>query len=245
MPKPINIGHRGHARTTENTLKSLHEAIDLGAEMLEMDVQLTSDGVPIVFHDRTLRRMVKKSGAVAARTGKFLTQVDLGQGLRIPSLAEALRELTPRVPINIELKFKDWNYRPLVTAVCEEVTKLGVERKILLSSFHHKAVDIARRVAPAIAAAQLFGRNTGLPHADDFEHLKGLKQEPNDLVFQRPAAVVYHKMIDEELAQAFHRADLTLLTYTVDEPEEMIRMRDLGVHGIITNRPDVLREVLE
>ena len=88
--RPINIGHRGHSDTLENTLMAFHQAIDMGADMLELDVRLTKDGVPVVFHDLGLNRISKKSGTVSNRTSKHLLNVALPGGHRIPTLAQVL-----------------------------------------------------------------------------------------------------------------------------------------------------------
>ena len=242
--RPLNIGHRGHSDTLENTLMSFHQAIDMGAQMMELDVRLTKDGVPVVFHDYGLGRISKKSGSVGNRTSKHILNVELPGGHRIPSLHQVLEELLPRVPINLELKFRHLDYRPLVAKVCDTVKEFGAESKILVSSFHHGSLKIVRRLAPGIATAPLFGWSTGLPHQDDLEELAALPAVKNDLNFHRPAAVLYYAQIDESLTQAFLDHDLTLLTYTVDELPEMERLTKLGVDGIITNRPGRLHSYL-
>ena len=241
---PLNIDHRGHANRLENTINSFHESIDMGAQMMELDVRLSSDGVPVVFHDATLKRMAKLSGAVRKRTARFLTGIDLGGGSAIPTLDETLGQLLPRIPVNIEMKFDDLNYRPLVGAVLNSVRKAKAERRVLVSSFYHQALDILNRSAPEVTTAPLFGDETGNPHSDDLKRLSKLSPWNNDLPFSRPAAVVKHKMIDSQLCQQFHDSKLSLLTFTVDDSDEMIRLIDLGVEGIMTNRPDILQDIL-
>lgn len=242
---PVNIAHRGHAKSLENTLKSFHESIDIGGQMLELDVRLSKDGIPIVFHDNTLRRVTgRRSGSISSRTSSFLTQLDLGDGQRICTLELALQELAPRVPINVEMKFNHLNYRPLVYAVCEVIERLGV-RDVLVSSFFHQSLEILNREWPYIPTAPLFGGATGEPHIDDLKRLSRARRYwRNTLPFDGPAAVVKHTMIDRSLVKSFSARKLSLLCYTVDEAEEMNRLIDLGIDGIITNRPDILKEVL-
>lgn len=243
---PVNIAHRGHAMTLENTLESFHESVDMGAAMLELDVRLSKDGVPIVFHDNSLTRITgRRSGSVSSRTSAFLTQLDLGAGKRISKLDDALRELIPRIPVNIELKFSHMEYRPLVFAVIETILKNNAERNVLVSSFFHQSIEILNREKPNIATAPLFGKTTGYPHPDDLKRLSRYRKHwQNDLPFENPAAVVSWHMVDKSMVKQFRRSKLTLLTYTVDDPEWMIKMADLGVDGIITNRPDTLDQVL-
>ena len=246
MP-PVNIAHRGHALSLENTLKSFHESIDMGAAMLELDVRLSKDGIPIVFHDNSLHRITgRKSGSISSRTAAFLTALDLGEGYRICKLVDALNELIPRIPVNIEMKFSHLNYRPLVHAVLEAIKQCGVTEHVLVSSFFHQSLQILNRAEPMVATAPLFGKFTGAPHPDDFKRLsKYRKHWKNQLPFEHPAAVVYWGMIDKDMARSFSRHKLTLLTYTVDEVEEMNRLIELGIDGIITNRPDTLQGVLQ
>lgn len=242
---PLNISHRGHIHTAENTLESFHESIEQGAQMLELDVRLSKDGVPMVAHDNTLNRRAGKRGSVSTRTSRFLMSLDVGSGYKMPSLRTALEQILPRVPVNIELKFNNLNYRPLVGAVVQLIEDMKGQSKVLVSSFFHQSLEILNKQAPKIATAPLFGSNTGPPHPDDVERLASLGKWHNKLPFRRPAAVVDNKMIDEELARIFRDNKLTLLTYTVDDPDEMRRLIKLGVAGIITNRPNVLNTLLE
>ncbi len=245
---PIIIGHRGHADSLENTLISFRESIAQGAQMLELDVRLSKDMVPMVCHDATVTRISGKRGSIADRTAKHLLNLDLGKGFRISTLEAALEELVPRVPINIELKFQRPDYRPLVNAVCDVVEKLGAGPRILVSSFFHASLEVVKRRVPEMSIAPLFGSLTGLPHEDDLEVVFGRpirQHEAGIYPFHGRAAVVSWKMIDEALAQRFAEGNGTLLTYTVDDPAEMKRLIGLGIDGIITNRPAVAVKVLE
>ncbi len=244
---PVIIGHRGHADALENTLISFREAIAQGAQMLELDVRLSKDLIPMVCHDATIKRISGKRGSIADRTAKYLLSLDLGKEFRFVTLEATLRDLAPVVPINIELKFQRPDYRPLVTAVCEVIRKLDVAPRILVSSFFHASLDVVKRNIPELSVAPLFGRLTGPPHEDDLEIVFAHAPQtyPAEIFpFRGRCAVVSWKMIDAELAERFERGDGTLLTYTVDDPVEMKRLIDLGIDGIITNRPSVAKKVL-
>ncbi|MFA5504465.1 MAG: glycerophosphodiester phosphodiesterase [Vulcanimicrobiota bacterium] len=243
---PVIIGHRGHALALENTLQSFHESVDMGAAMLELDVRLSKDGIPVVFHDNSLNRITgRKSGSISSRTSVFLTQIDLGSGQRISTLDNALKELIPRIPVNIEMKFNHLHYRPLVFAVIEVIQKNNAQDKVLVSSFFHQSLEILNRNAPHIPTAPLFGRATGPPHDDDLKRLsRSRKNWINALPFEHPAAVLAWDTIDAAMVKRFKQHKLSLLTYTVDNPEDMERLWALGVDGIITNRPDLLGAVL-
>lgn len=244
---PVIIGHRGHAGSLENTLISFQESIALGAQMLELDARLSKDHVPMVCHDATIKRISGKRGAIADRTARHLLEMDLGKGFHLTTLRQALIDLTPKVPINIELKFQRLDYRPLVEAVCAVIEELNVASRILVSSFFHASLVVVKRKLPALTVAPLFGSLTGHPHEDDLEVVFAREGQtyPKELFpFVGRAAVVSWKMIDEALVDRFEHGDGTLLTYTVDEPDEMRRLIHLGIDGIITNRPELLAQVI-
>jgi glycerophosphoryl diester phosphodiesterase len=241
----LNIGHRGHKGATENTVPGFHEAIDMGAVMVELDVQLSKDGVPIVFHDYTFRRMAGWPGGVKRRTAAHIAKIELKGGGHIPTLREALTDLLPRIPVNIEMKYNHLHYRPLVHAVAQVIQDLEAESRVFVSSFLHQSLQLMNRYYPELVTAPLYlNRWTGPPHDDDLELMaeRGWKSE---LPFQRPAAVLHYPMIDQAVADKFRELDLTLLTFTVDEIDEMERLIGLGVDGIVTNRPDRLDALLK
>ena len=244
---PRNIGHRGHHARTENTIASFREAIELGSEMLELDVRLSKDAVPMVFHDKGLKRMTGLDAPLASLSAKELQALNLEGGGRIPTLRETLLELCPVVCVNVELKFDILSYRAEVDAVCSVLSELKLQHRVLVSSFFHQSLQMIARRLPELPIAPLFGPETGKPELEDLEFFLARPSwtaDITELPFSKPAAVVYHKMIDQDLAQKFRQWNATLLTYTVDEVEEMERLIDLGLDGIITNRPACLRDIL-
>ncbi len=217
--------------------------------MLELDVRLSKDLVPIVMHDSTLHRVTGgRPGTVGSRTASHLTKLELGPGMRILTLHEALSELVPQVPVNVELKFNRPDYRPLVNAVCDVIETLDVAPRILISSFYHSALEVVEKRLPDVEVAPLFGSLTGLPHEDDlvkvFTRPLG-RRGANEVPIPGRAAVVSWKMIDKALVGRFEEGGGTLLTYTVDAPAEMVRLIRLGIDGIITNRPALLVKMIE
>lgn len=245
---PLIIGHRGHHARTENIITSFQEAIDLGSQMLELDVRLSSDRVPMVFHDTNLNRMTERDFPLSSMSAEELMAIELKGGGQIPTLREALSELCPLVPINIELKFDILSYRAEVNAVCALVSELEMHRRVLVSSFFHQSLQMMSRRMPKLPIAPLFGQETGPPEYEDLEFFLQRplwRIEDTEIPFNKHAAVVDHKMITEELAQNFRDWNATLLTYTVDEVEDMRRVIALGVDGIITNRPGRLRDLLQ
>ncbi len=215
--------------------------------MLEMDVRLSRDGVPLVIHDSTLRRVTGgKSGSVASRTAKHIRGLDLGDGSKIPTLEETLLEIAPLVPINLELKYNKPKYRPLAEGVAEVVSRLGLQNRILVSSFFHPSLAIVRKKLPELMTAPLFGSLTGPPHDDDLDEIFAAPLHLNtELPFQGRAAVMDHLLVDEAIVAKFRRHQGSLLVYTVDKPADLARMVELGVDGVITNRPALAFRILE
>jgi len=242
--RPIIIGHRGHEFGPENSVDSFLKAVECGAEMLELDVWLTGDGVPIVYHDEFLSSGGAEPKRIAEYRAAAVEILQLPGGGRIPTLEGVLIEVLPKVPLNIELKFFDLNYRPLVRAVLALLHRYQALDRVLVSSFFHQSLEVVNWEEPGVATAPIFGVPTGPPHRQDLEKLAALGEQRGLSNFQRPTAVVDYLMLTEEVITEFKESDLALIAYTVDEPDEMRRVADLGVEGIITKKPAMLREVL-
>ena len=176
---------------------------------------------------------------------KHLRGLDLGDG-GIPTLEEALQALVPVLPINLELKFNKPKYRRLVEVTAEVIEGVGYQHRVLVSSFYHQSLSIMRKTLPEVMTAPLFGTNTGPPHPDDLEEIFGRELYPQtELPFQGRVAVIDHNMANRELVEQFHAHQGALLVYTVDKPEHLARMVQVGVDGIITNRPALAHRILE
>lgn len=257
MAVPYIIGHRGAAEAPENTLPSFKESLRQGAQMLELDVRLTRDEIPVVIHDSTFKRITGgKPGGVATRTLKHIRTLDASsghdphyRGTPIPTLEETLTELCPQCPINIEMKFNRPSYRPLTEAVAAAVKTLHVERQVFVSSFWHQSLELLRRRVPGILTAPLFGSETGPPHREDVDEVLAgpLREErpgPGEVPFRGRMMVTSYRMATAELADALHQGEGCLIVYTVDDPADVRRMAEIGVDAIITNRPGIAREAL-
>ncbi|MRR14962.1 MAG: hypothetical protein EG826_00745 [Deltaproteobacteria bacterium] len=240
------IAHRGaSAYYPENTLASFEGAAALGADMAELDVQLTSDGEVVVFHDEKISRCTNGRGRIADHTLAALKKLDAGgwfdkkfQGERIPTLLEVLQLCRGRIAVNIEVKTE---------AVGDNVSG-GIEEKCL------RIVDQA-----GMRGHVVFSSFNPLA----IVHLKAIDREtPVAVLYERkhygrrlPSAIVASLHVDafncsgRELSKVW-LADLKqhaipVNVYTVNEEKAMARWLTLGVDGIFTNHPDVLKRVLE
>lgn len=222
------IAHRGaSAAAAENTLPALRLARELGADWVEVDARLTSDGVVILHHDAHLH-----DGRVIAE----VASAELPPS--VPSLAEALEECEG-MGVNIEIKnLPDEPGYDAGHAVVDAVAGLvqaylGPERA-LVSSFNMDDVDRLRAVDPTVPCAWLFLEMT----------------DPGSVVARavahRMAAIhPFDRLVDGALVRRAHEAGLLVNVWTVDDRERMAELAALGVDGICTNVPDVCREVLD
>ncbi|AZS13958.1 glycerophosphodiester phosphodiesterase [Paenibacillus lutimineralis] len=152
MSKIHGIAHRGYPhKHPENTLRGFRAALELGFDHLELDVQLTSDGVPVVIHDATLDRTTNGLGLVRSYTLQELKQLDAGDGERIPTLEEALLLLKDRLTVDIELKQTGDAMPGLEQTVLDVINRLGMKDQVILSSFDHYSIERVRELDSEIA----------------------------------------------------------------------------------------------
>ncbi len=231
------FAHRGNSSAApENTLAAFRGAQQAGAAGVELDVQLSKDGVPVVIHDERLERTTSGSGWVGEHSLVELKQLDVGRWFapayeaeRLPTLAELL-ELFRGGPmiVNIELKTNRVPYPGLVPATLREIDRMGMAAQVILSSFNHHSLKEARALAPRIeCAAILYDRllepwDYGRRHAFQALHL-------------------HFSQVDEALIAGCRGAGLPVRAWTVDDGAQAQRLAVLGVAGLITNRP---REML-
>lgn len=218
--------HRGAGSLEpENTLRALQRAIDLGADQIEIDVQLTKDGHLILMHDPTVDRTTGGTGKVAELTFAEIRQLDVGSGERVPTLDEALALVNGKVILQIELKGPG-----TATPVVRAVDAVGKEHRVILTSFIHQELKEALRLNPRLRFGALWGR---LP-ADVVQQTKQLGAQ---------ALHVWHEFIDQRLVTEAHAQGLLVRAWNTSKEEDMRRLIDLGVDAIGSDRPDVLIDV--
>ena len=236
-PPPLAFAHRGGAgEGDENTTAAFERAIKLGFRYVETDVHATADGVPVVFHDATLDRLTGRSGTIAALTWADVRSIRIAGAAAVPRLDEVL-DAWPEIRFNIDVK-ADGGTAPTVAAV----RHAGAADRVLLASFDDRRLARIRALAgPAVATslglreaarlrlASLTGRRLRLP--------------PSVAAAQVPPRYGPVPVVDRRFVRLAHRLGLQVHVWTIDEPAEMHRLLDLGVDGIMTDRPATLREV--
>lgn len=235
-PYPRLIAHRGAGRLApENTIVALETGWQHGYRMFEFDAKLTADGKVVLMHDDTLERTTDGVGPIATRTWDEIALLDAGYwhsaamaGERVPDLDRAADWLIEHGGFaNIEIKPCRGRDTETGVAVALTATRCwaGIEPPPLLSSFSATALAAARQTAPDLPRGLLFGR----PPSDCIEQA---------LELECVALHVDWRAVDAGLLQAAHGAGLRLLCYTVNDPAEVARLRELGVDGLITDSVD-------
>ncbi len=232
-----NFAHRGASgRAPENTLLAFRYAFELGADAIECDVQLSADGEPVILHDATVDRTTNGRGAVAALSLEKLRQLDAGAGEPIPTLQEVL-ELCREAGklVNLEVKAETLAQAQAIARVVGQAIERGQHHeRVLVSSFWLPAVAALKQAHPAIRIATLHG---GLRWRF-FSMLRAARASGADAIHPQSA------LVSRGLVEAAHTAGLEVNVWTVDQPKTMRRLLSWGVDGIMTNYPEVLRQVL-
>lgn len=236
------FGHRGAAGTfPENTMPSFQEAARLGANGIELDVQMTKDGTIVVIHDETVDRTTNGSGAVLDYTYDELSKLDASHTFSaktgfcaIPTLEEVLQWLSKtELLINIEFKNKKGKYRGLEEELITLVRKYGLESRTVFSSFSQVSIMKCRELAPDIETALLYKFGVRIPWMYA-KRLGANAIHPNYRYIAAP--VIWLTMLN----------NIAVRPYTVNDEEALRKLGKLGISAVITDYPEravrVLRE---
>jgi len=231
----LNMAHRGASGTfPENTLSAFRAAIDAGADMCELDVQLTRDGAVVVIHDDTVDRTTDGKGEVAELTLAELKKLDAGahfkdgalKGERIPTLDEVFAVTSGRCGLNIELKAGGLEHQ-----VAQTMQARGAFTDTIVSSFEWEYLKKIQQLHFNIRIALL---------AED----KPVDLMMNAVAMRAHAINPSWDMVTADLCKAAHERGLKVYTWTVDADARMRALIEFGVDGIMTNYPERLRTVL-
>jgi len=238
---PLIIAHRGNSHERpENTLVSLENAIEVGADMVEFDVQLTKDQEVVLIHDPTVDRTTNGKGKVREMSLSEIKELSAGYAERfgptyarerVPTLAEALHRLRGRIRLMIEIK-KDSPAREgddgIEALSVAAVREAGMVRDVTFISFERRALLRCRELAPEIRRGHLFYR------AEPDEVLAGAREVESDFAMPEKG------MLTEALHQKAQEAKLKIATWVVDEPDELRALSHFDLYGVGSNRPGVL-----
>jgi glycerophosphoryl diester phosphodiesterase len=233
---PLAFAHRGGAGDwPENTLPAFEGAVALGFRHLETDVHVTRDGVLLAFHDDHLDRVTDRTGRIADLPWSEVKTARVDGREPIPRLDELL-DAWPDICFNIDPKH-DRSVEPLAQAI----ERAGAIDRVCIGSFSDRRIARLRgllgpRLCTALGptgVARLRAAAYGLP--------AGRFRAP---CVQVPPGHGSVALVDERFVRAAHHHQVQVHVWTIDEPDEMHRLLDLGVDGIMTDRPQVLKDVL-
>jgi glycerophosphoryl diester phosphodiesterase len=234
-PAPQIIAHRGaSSEAPENTITSYRTALAIGVHGVELDVNLSADGEPMVIHDHVLDRTTDGHGPVGARTLVELRQLDAGRwfgeafaGERLPTLAEAL-DVLRAVRVIVEIK-AGLGRTPGIAAQVAAVIRASAHRDVTVSSFDHPLLVEVTAALPELDIAVLY---TARPI-----HALRLAQDARAGTLHP-----YWFWLTPDVVTSAHAAGLRVETWVVDEPADQSRVIAMGVDAIMTNYPRRLRE---
>ncbi|NGY64833.1 glycerophosphodiester phosphodiesterase [Lentzea sp. NEAU-D13] len=220
----------------ENSLSSFRRAVQEGYRYIETDVHATSDGEVVVHHDHTLDRTTDAQGPVADLPWTEVRQARVGGREPIARLADVLEEL-PETFFNIDVK-ADSAVEPIITLL----RKAKALQRVCLASFSDNRLARLRRQGGPGLLTSMGPRSAGALWAAGRIPFAGLAVRGQ--VAQVPVSQGRLKIVDRKFVQAAHRRDLEVHVWTIDDEADMRALLDLGVDGLVTDRPDLLREVL-
>lgn len=248
------IAHRGGKGIwPPNTLYAFERAAAMGVDILEMDIHRTADGALVVRHDPTVDATTEGSGCIRDFSLAEIKALDAGyrwtadgghsypyrgQDITIPTLEEVL-EAFPHLRINIDIKPKD---PAIIPPFCQLLRDYGRLNNVLVGSFHNRQLGRFRKLCPEIATA------AGVAETRWFYILNKISLDafykPRADAFQIPEYAACLQIVTRRFIQGAHDHNLQVHIWTVNEVQEMIRLIDWGVDGIITDYPDRLLKLL-
>lgn len=227
-PRPLVFAHRGGAALApENTIAAFDNGLSHGADGVELDVHLSSDGCVVVHHDRTLDRTTELRGPVAARTAAELS------GASVPRLADVLARY-PEARVIVELKV---NTEALARAVVETVRRADAVDRVCLGSFGRRVLRAARSIEPAIATS---AAREEVRWALYRSWCRWSASRVTYGGFQVPETAGWTRVVSPNFVACAHRAGLGVQVWTVNTEADARRLLAWGVDGLITDRPDII-----
>jgi len=225
------FAHRGASKAApENTLKAFRLAFEQHADGIEFDTYQHDGGI-VVFHDRTLKRRAREPGYLLDASWQALREMDIGEGERIPTLSETLKCVVDNKWCNIEIKHLN-DVDSWVEDVKQAVQESGISvDKLLLSSFNHHWLHAIAKRWPKVKIGAL----SASYELDCTASARALNAYSVNIALDA---------VDKSFVNAALRDGFDVFVYTVDEPRDMLMLREWGVTGIFTNVPDTALKAL-
>jgi len=242
----VVIAHRGaSAYHPENTMAAFRAAVEMQAEMIELDITLSKDGILVAIHDETLDRTTNGSGYVSDFTVEELKALDAGswfdedhRGEPIPTLEEVLQFAQDKIALNIEIKTEsvtDELADGIEEKAWELVKKYGMEDYVLFSSFDYRAIRHLKEINVDISAALLY------------EKKQSEGRTPSQLMvdYNADAFNCSYRQYSKKWAGEAKNKGFPVFVYTVNSERRIKKMVERGAAGIFSDKPDLLKQIVD
>lgn len=234
-----NIAHRGASGNyPENTMLAFEKAVEIGCDGIETDIQLTKDNIPVICHDELVDRTTNGEGLLREYNYKELMKLDAGikksmnfSGLKIPTLEELLDFVRDKnLYINLELKNSIIEYEGIEEMVINKIYEYKIENNVILSSFNHNSMVKCKSIDSYIKTGLLY---------------EGCIYNPVKYAFSTKADALHPDFhsLKSKIIKEIMGGGCEINTYTVNDKKYMKWLIEMGVDGIITNYPELLKEV--
>jgi len=238
---PLAMAHRGGAGYepnlgNENSLLAFGRAVDLGYRYLETDVRVSADGVPFCFHDPDLERTAGVQRPFAELTAEQIRDLRLRGGQPIPTVAEALAAY-PRTRFNLDVKVD-----AAVEALIGVLDEADAYHRVLVGSFSQVRLRRFRSLRPQAATSTSPAETVAFRWGAGPVASRGARA--GAVCLQVPLRFRGRRVVTARVVRAAHRQNLQVHVWTIDDAPTMHYLLDWGVDGIITDRPDILKDVL-
>ncbi|MBV4417916.1 glycerophosphodiester phosphodiesterase [Clostridium tyrobutyricum] len=233
MNRTLNIAHRGFSgKYPENTMMAFRKAVEVGADGIETDLHMTSDGIIVICHDETIDRTTNGSGFIKDYTYDEIRKFDAGKGEKVPSLDELLNFMKNKnLLLNLELKNDVVNYNNLEKDTINKIYEYGLEKNVIISSFNHQSMKRVKQYDSSIRTGLLYGSTICKPE----EYAKQMGADALHPLFSL--------VMDQDVVHDIKKSGILINAYTVNREDEMKKLIGLGIDGIITNYPNILKKL--
>jgi glycerophosphoryl diester phosphodiesterase len=228
MNRPLVIAHRGDSsRAIENSMEAVRLALSIPVDMIEIDIRMSTDQKLFVMHDKDTGRTADRKIDIEQSPSDLIARMKLKNGEPIPTLTDILGLVSGKVGLNIEIKSEG------AGALCAgQVLAAAYDGQVLISSFKEKEVFQARKVMPGLETSTIFDSFTP-------KEVNGYRAKGYSLISLKKKAV------NEKLLRVCHENKIKVYVWTVDEEEEIKKLIAWGVDGIYSNRPALLKELVD
>jgi glycerophosphoryl diester phosphodiesterase len=243
--RPWVLAHRGlvfldgNDRFDENSLEAFQNAIDSGADMIESDIQVSKDGVALLFHDRDFSRLLGKKTLVGNLTWAEIQEINLPKGGKIPSLEMALKRF-PNSKFNLDIKL------PRAESVAiQTILNCEASKRVLVSSFSEASRIRALNLSPSQLTTSAGSSKVISSYlAARVGQVELFKKQTQDIhAFQVPTSMYGVNFTKSHFVKRVLEADIELHYWTINETSEMANLFELGATGIVTDRTDLARKL--